>query len=88
MAHRTSPEEVDEVISRLQQALLDLDLAQGSVVKLRGAEIAILKILEEVRDILAYLLSHPAPGRTVLLSIFGGDCVRIGTSRAYHLVTS
>jgi len=76
-ATQLTPAAMDKVLARMERALVLVDGAQGSVVKLPLAELNLLVELEAARDIALTVLGKNADDRSTLEAIFGGDCSRI-----------
>jgi len=76
MTEITCTEEViDEIVSRMEAGVAKVEECQGSMVKLKRAEMEVLKAFEEARDYMNKMLQSET--REKLVNIFGGDCTRI-----------
>lgn len=76
-ATNLTPAAMDKVLNKMERALVLVDDAQGSIVKLPLAELNLLAQLETARDNALTLLKKNADDRSTLEAIFGGDCTRI-----------
>eukprot|EP00439_Symbiodinium_sp_Y106_P082774 s138_g22.t1 len=82
MASKELTEEgADKLLAQLDTAYRRVEESQGSRVKLESAEINLLKVLEQARDMLTAALMASAD-RAALKEIFGGSCRRTGRIRA------
>ncbi|CAE7023885.1 TIC214, partial [Symbiodinium sp. CCMP2456] len=82
MASKELTEEgADNLLAQLDTAYRRVEESQGSRVKLESAEINLLKVLEQARDMLTTALMASAD-RAALKEIFGGSCRRTGRIRA------
>ena len=73
----------DQLLTKLEQALVKLDAAQGSSVKLQKAEYDFLTAVEKFRDFITQVVQDTSDrDRRSFQSIFGGDCMRIAKGRA------
>merc|ERR1719436_2058655 len=74
-------EELDKLLIKMEAAVSFVDECQGKAVKLRKAETDLLQRFEDARDFMMKVLQMKDPGREALMSMFGGDCVRIARIR-------
>lgn len=72
-----SAEAMDGIVEKMEAGLRRVEDCQGSVVKLRNAEVELLQVYEAARNFMMDLLSDNSGEREALQSIFGGDCDRI-----------
>lgn len=78
-----SAAEFDTQLAKLESALGKVQQAKGSKVKLPGAELNFLTIIEKVRDMMsAALVDRTDRDREKLIGVFGGDCARFAKLRA------
>ena len=68
---------IDPVIDRMEKSLEKIELYQNKKAKLPGAELDLLKQLEDARDTMNDLMKKTANDREQLEIVFGGDCMRI-----------
>jgi len=68
---------IDPVIDRMEKSLEKIELYQNKKAKLPGAELDLLKQLEDARDLMNDLMKKTANDREQLETVFGGDCMRI-----------
>merc|ERR1711957_249007 len=73
---------IDPVIDRMEKSLEKIELYQNRKAKLPGAELDLLKQLEDSRDLMLDILKKTAKDRGDLELVFGGDCLRIRRIRA------
>jgi hypothetical protein len=73
---------IDPVIDRMEKSLEKIELYQNKKAKLPGAELDLLKQLEDARDLMNDCMKKTANDRTQLEAVFGGDCMRIRRIRA------
>lgn len=79
----TGAGEFDTQFDRLEAALAKVQQSQGGKVKLPGAELNFLVVLEKVRDMMHACLSDNSDHeRDNLTRVFGGDCARFARLRA------
>lgn len=79
----SGPAEFDTQLDKLETALTKVQQAKGSKVKLPGAELNFLVIIEKVRDMMnAALVDKADRDREKLMEVFGGDCARFAKLRA------
>jgi hypothetical protein len=76
-----SIEAIDGIVGKMQDSVQKVDDLQGKMVKLRNAEVELLKSFEAARNYMLEMLQKPDEGREALQNIFGGDCVRIARIR-------
>jgi len=72
-------EAIDGILEKMQDSVMKIDELQGKMVKLRNAEVELLKQFEAARDYMNEMLK--IPDRELLSNIFGGDCKRIAIIR-------
>jgi len=78
-----SQADVDTILTKLEAALVSVEKAQGSNVKLVKAETNLLTILEKFRDLTkAMTAKTTAEDRAKLCEVFGGNCERISRAEA------
>lgn len=80
MAALAASDNVDLQIHRLEEAFTKVEAAQGSYVKLPAAEMNLLTILGQLRDIMNEVVG--SGDRDALQAKFGGDCSKIARVRA------
>jgi len=76
-----SEQAIDNILDKMQDAVIKIDELQGKMVKLRNAEVELLKQFEAGRNYMMDMLQNPTNGREGLQNIFGGDCKRIARIR-------
>lgn len=72
-------EAIDGILEKMQDSVMKIDELQGKMVKLRNAEVELLKQFEAARDYMNEMVK--IPDRELLSKIFGGDCKRIAIIR-------
>lgn len=68
---------IDPVIDKMEKSLEKIELFQNKRAKLPGAELDLLKQLEDSRDLMQECLKKSSNDRSQLEEVFGGDCIRI-----------
>jgi len=74
---KCTEEGIDAIVGRMEASLAKVEELQGSMVKLKKAEMDLLKAFEEARDYMMKMLKQES--RETLQNIFGGDCKRIAS---------
>lgn len=77
MAKDCTEEVIDAILERMEVAIQKVDECQGAIVKLKKAEVDLLKCFEEARDFMLQMLKNES--RETLQNMFGGDCKRIAS---------
>lgn len=77
---------IDPVIDRMEKSLEKIELFQNRRAKLPGAELDLLKQLEDARDLMQDCMKKTASDRGQLEAVFGGNCVRILRIRAAVMI--
>lgn len=74
--------EIDGIVAKMEDAVSQVDAAQGGLVQLPRAELELLTQVEAARNFMMQVLQSENQDRKNLSLIFGGDCVRISRVRA------